>query len=69
VKPPGVPTALLFLVSNSRGENRLTPLAGLALGCVLAGILFSNNQVLGFIFFAIGIIVAVVDIYTRRKAS
>jgi hypothetical protein len=36
--------ALLFFVGKGRKEKRLTPLASLAFGFILAGILFGDNQ-------------------------
>jgi hypothetical protein len=39
--------ALVFFVGKNKSKNRLTPLAGLAFGFILAGILFGENRILG----------------------
>ena len=61
--------ALFFFVSKNRDENRLTPLAGLAFGFILAGILFGENRFLGYGLMGVGVIIALIDIINgaRRK--
>ena len=61
--------ALFFFVSKNRDENRLTPLAGLAFGFILAGILFGENRFLGYGLMGVGVIIALIDIIdgARRK--
>lgn len=59
---------LIFFLGGSRKENRLTPLAGLAFGFVLAGILFGDNRLFGYSLLGIGVILAVIDIYRRSKS-
>jgi amino acid transporter len=60
---------LFFFVSKNRNENRLTPLAGLAFGFILAGILFGEVKVLGYGLMGVGVIIALIDIINgaRRK--
>jgi len=60
---------LFFFVSKNRNENRLTPLAGLAFGFILAGILFGENRFLGYGLMGVGVIIALIDIIdgARRK--
>jgi hypothetical protein len=60
---------LFFLVGRNRSENRLTSLAGLAFGFILAGIVFGSNQFLGYGLLAIGVILAVVDIINKAKSK
>ena len=60
---------LVFFVSRNRSENHLTPLASLAFGFILAGILFSEVKVLSYGLMAVGVIVAVVDIFQRPRAK
>jgi hypothetical protein len=57
----------IFLVGKNKQENRLTPLAGLAFGFIVAGLMFGENRFLGYAFLLIGIIVAVIDIIVRGK--
>ena len=61
---------LVFFVSKGKRENRLTPLAGLAFGFVLAGILFGDDRLIGYSLMGVGVVLAVIDILTRsRKAT
>jgi uncharacterized membrane protein len=60
---------LLFLVGKDRKENRLTPLAGLAFGFVLAGILFGDDRLIGYALLGIGVILALVDILRRSRTE
>jgi hypothetical protein len=59
----------LFVVfkGKSRKENRLTPLAGLAFGFVLAGIIFGRDRLIGYSLLGIGVILAVIDIFKKLK--
>jgi hypothetical protein len=52
---------LVFFVSKNRKENRLTPLAGLAFGFVLAGILLGNDRLIGYSLLGVGVLLAVID--------
>ncbi len=56
---------LVFLKGKSRQKYRLTPLAGLALGFVLAGILFADDRLTGYGLLGIGVILAVIDILKK----
>lgn len=58
---------LVFFVSKNRSENHLTPMAGLAFGFILAGILFGESRFLGYSLMAIGVIIAVVDIFVKLR--
>ena len=53
---------LVFFVSKSRMENRLTPLAGLAFAFTVSGILFSDDRLIGYSLMGVGVILAVIDI-------
>ena len=59
----------LFVVLRARSTARLTPLAGLAFAFVLAGILFGENQLLGYSLLGVGVVLAAIDIGLgfRRK--
>lgn len=60
--------ALLMFLLGKRGKaNRLTPLASLAFGFVLAGIVFGENRFVGYSLFGIGVIVAIIDILSRSR--
>ena len=62
-----VVAALVFLVRKDRAENRLSTLAGLAFGFILAGILFGQQRLLGYALMGIGVIFAVVDMLRRAR--
>jgi len=54
---------------KSRKQNRLTPLAGLALGFILAGSIFGDDRVIGYSLLGIGVILAVADIFRKSKSN
>ena len=60
---------LVLLTGKSRREDRLTPLAGLAFGFVLAGILFGDDRLIGHSLLGIGVILAVIDIFKKSKSN
>ncbi|MCP4258613.1 MAG: hypothetical protein GY774_14100 [Planctomycetes bacterium] len=60
---------LVVFMGKSRKENRLTPLAGLAFGFILAGIIFADNRLIGYSLLAIGVIIAVIDILKKAKSK
>ena len=51
-------------------RKKLTPLAGLGFGFVLAGILFGENRLTGYLLIGTGITLAVIDILIKfRKGN
>lgn len=58
---------LLFLVGKNRRRKRLTPLAGLAFGFILAGILFGENRLIGYSLLGVGVLLAVIDMFNKSK--
>jgi hypothetical protein len=61
---------LVFFVSRGERKNRLTPLASLAFGFVLAGIIFGDDRLVGYGLMGVGVVLAIVDIVMRsRKAT
>ena len=61
---------LVFFMGKSRKENRLTPLAGLAFGFVLAGIIFvDEGRLISYSLFGIGVIIAFIDIFKKLKSK
>jgi len=60
--------AVLFVaVGRGGGTRRLTPLAGLALACVVCGIVFGQERVAGYALFVVGIVLAMVDAVRRTR--
>lgn len=61
---------LLFIVMGKRLKRyKPTPLAGIASGFVLAGILFGNDRLVGYSLLGIGVIFAVIDMFKRFKSK
>ena len=60
---------VIFARKNSKKKKQetITPLAGIAFGFILLGILFSDSRLIGYSLMGIGIILAVVDIVVRMK--
>ena len=65
--------ALIALVvlfrGKSRKKNRLTPLAGLAFGFILAGIIFGDDRFISYSLLGIGVILAVIDVFRKSKSN
>jgi hypothetical protein len=57
--------SLVFVVSGNRYEGRLTPLAGLAFGAILAGLCLGEDRLLGYTLFGVGLVLAVIDMFRR----
>jgi hypothetical protein len=61
---------LVFFVGQGKRETKLTPLAGLAFGFILAGIFFGEDRLIGYGLMGVGVVLAIVDIFNRsRKAA
>jgi hypothetical protein len=58
---------LVFLTGTNRKETRLSPLAGLAFGFIVAGILFGEDPLIGYSLMGVGVLLAVVDIFRNRN--
>jgi hypothetical protein len=56
---------LVFFVRGGKRETRLTPLAGLAFGFVLAGLFFGEDRLIGYGLMGVGVVLAIVDIFNR----
>jgi peptidoglycan/LPS O-acetylase OafA/YrhL len=61
---------LLFFVgknNKNKKQKTLTPLAGLAFGFIIAGIIFGDNRWLGYSLIGIGVLLAVIDMLIKLK--
>lgn len=58
---------LVFFVSKNKEEKKLTPLAGLAFGFVLAGIIFGDDRLIGYGLMGVGVLLAIVDMVRKRN--
>jgi hypothetical protein len=59
--------AAVFFAAKKREQTRLTPLAGVAFGFILAGIFFGDDRMIGYGLMGIGVILAVVDIVRKLR--
>lgn len=57
----------LFVVKKEKKEKQLTPLAGLAFGCILTGLFFGGDRILGYSLIGAGLIFAGIDIIKKLK--
>ena len=62
-----VVAVLVFFTARSRKKNSLTPVAGLAFGFVIAGLIFGADRLVAYSLLGIGVILAVVDMVRRVK--
>jgi len=60
---------LLFVVGKMGKRERLTPLAGFAFACILAGILFGDNRLVGYGLMGVGVILAIIDMFNKSKTK
>jgi hypothetical protein len=61
--------SIVFFAGRHRKEKNLTPLAGLAFGFVLAGMIFGENRLIGYSLMGIGVLLAVLDIFRNRNKT
>lgn len=57
----------IILIARGPKTRTFTPLAGLAFGFILAGILFGQNSLLGYGLMGIGVVLAMVDIVRKYQ--
>lgn len=48
-------------------EGGLSPLAGIAFGCIAAGFVTSDDQLVSCALFVVGVVMAIVDIIRKSK--
>jgi uncharacterized membrane protein len=58
---------ILFTIQQQTRRNKLTPLAGLAFAFVLAGIIFSEEKIVGYGLIGVGVILSIIDIIKNTK--
>jgi amino acid transporter len=58
---------LIFFIKKNKKQKPLTPLAGLAFGFVIAGIIFGESRLIGYSLMGIGVLLAVIDAIKRWK--
>ncbi len=60
---------LVLFVGKKRIGRKLLPLAGLAFGFVLAGIIFGDDRLIGYSLIGVGVVLAIIDIIRKLKSS
>lgn len=60
---------LMFVANKEIRKRRLTPFAGLAFAFVVAGIIFGEEQVIGYSLMVIGVAFAVADMFRKRRGE
>jgi len=58
---------LFFIVRKNRRQQRLTPLAGIAFGFVVAGIVFGGSRIIGYSLIGIGVLLSIIDMVRKLK--
>lgn len=59
---------LTLFTNRKKNDDGLTPLAGLAFGFILAGVIFSSYRLIGYLLMGIGAVLAVIDMQRRSKS-
>ena len=60
---------LVFFVNKNKKEKKLSKLAGLSFGFIIAGIIFSDNRLIGYSLIGVGVILAILDIIEKSKSK
>ena len=58
-----------FFVNKNKTDKKLTPLAGLAFGFILAGIIFGDDRLIGYSLIGVGVILAIIDMIKKLKSK
>ena len=57
----------LFFISRKKESYKLTPLAGISFGFVIAGIIFGENRLIGYSLLGIGVTLAIIDVIMKSR--
>ena len=61
---------MVFVRKGKSGkETRLSPLAGLAFGFILAGLFFGEKRSIGYGLLGVGVLLAVIDMFKKLKSK
>ena len=60
---------IVFIMPIKAQGKRLTPLAGLAFGTILAGLVFGEERLIGYSLIGVGVILAIIDIIRKMKPA
>jgi lipopolysaccharide export LptBFGC system permease protein LptF len=64
-----VVACLAFFLRKNRRRDKLSPVAGFAFSFIVAGILFGQTGLVGYGFLALGVVLAIVDIFMRSRTN
>jgi len=56
---------LLFVTSWNKPKKELSKLAALACAFIIAGIIFGENRLVGYSLLGIGVLLALIDLYSK----
>ena len=56
---------LLFITGRNKQKRGLSKLAALAFAFIIAGILLGENHLVGYTLLGIGVLLAIIDIYSK----
>jgi hypothetical protein len=59
----------MFVAFRNKKVQRLTPLAGLGFGFIVAGMFFGEERLIGYSLLGIGVVLAIIDIIKRPKTT
>ena len=60
---------LVFYVNKGKKKEGMSKLAGIAFGFVIAGIIFSEDRMIGYGLMGVGIVLAVIDIILKSRGK
>ena len=60
---------LVFFVNKNKKGKKLTPLASLAFGFILAGIIFGDDRLISYSLMGVGVILAIIDIIKKLRKN
>ncbi len=58
---------LLFFAAKNKNKQKLTPLAGISLAFIIAGIVFGESRLVGYSLMGFGVFLAVIDMILKLK--
>ena len=59
--------AFMFFFLGKHPQAKLTPIAGIAFGFILAGLFAGENRIVGYILIGIGIVLSIIDIVMKFR--
>lgn len=60
--------AIIF-IKRKKKPKKISALTGLAFACIILGIVFANDKILGYCLIGAGVVIAVIDMIISMKKS